>query len=50
MDVRIITGYEAPDLNCMTLESVGAVCIISGTGNEDISRSSGGALTDDDFN
>ena len=50
MDVRIIADYEAPHLNWITLESDGAVCILSGTGNEDISKSSGGALTDDDFN
>ena len=50
MDARIIAGYEAPHLNWITLESVGAVCLLSGKGNEDIGMSSGGALTDDDFN
>lgn len=46
----MIAGYEAPYLELITLESPGAVCVLSGTGNEDVSKSSGGALTDDDFN
>lgn len=50
MKYMVIAGYASPEMQCVLLENGGDICILSGTGNESIGMSSGGALTDDDFN